>query len=52
MLDDKSHMAQIKKSYESYGTVSDIIYDDEYDDTYDEVKEIRIDDGNDPDSER
>jgi len=52
LLDDKAELAQMKGSYSSYGIVADVVYDDEYDDTYDEVKEIKIDDGNDPDAER
>ncbi|XP_059476588.1 activating signal cointegrator 1 complex subunit 2 [Neocloeon triangulifer] len=52
LLDDKKDLAQIKDTYTSYGTVSDVVYDDEYDDTYDELKEFKIDDGADPDAER
>lgn len=40
MLNDKSHISQLKDSYAKLGIVDDeveILYEDEYDDTYDEI---------------
>lgn len=40
MLNDKSHVSQMKDSYSRLGIVEDVIeniYEDEYDDTYDEL---------------
>ncbi|XP_065340029.1 activating signal cointegrator 1 complex subunit 2 [Cloeon dipterum] len=46
LLDDKSELAEVKDFYKKFGTVADVVYDDEYDDTYDEFKEFKIDDAN------
>lgn len=46
MLNDKSHINELRSRYEEYGLISDNEYDDEYDDSYDglaasEAKTVR-----------
>lgn len=47
MLDDKSHVRQMRSRYQEYGLVPENDYDDEYDDSYDamaesETKSMRV----------
>lgn len=39
LLDDKSHVRQMRNRYQEYGLVAENVYDDEYDDSYDALAE-------------
>ncbi|KAF4518105.1 hypothetical protein B566_EDAN007806 [Ephemera danica] len=44
LLEDKEDIKGLRDFYSRYGSVQDVVYDDEYDDTYDEINDISVDD--------